>query len=862
MPKRKAPEKPIPQEDPSRILDINMEDVMHASMMPYAEHVILERALPRVEDGLKPVQRRILYTMLELGTTPDKPHRKCARIVGDCLGKYHPHGDSSVYGALVHMAQDFSLRCPLVDGHGNFGSIDGDSAAAMRYTEARMTPLALEMLRDLEKDTVPFRLNFDDTLREPDMLPSRFPNLLVNGANGIAVGLATNIPTHNLGEAVRAVAAQMENPDISLDDLMKILPGPDFPTGGVLVKNEEIRRAYETGRGKLTLRARVHVEDAPSGRHLLVITEVPYQVNKSALLEKILRLSEEKKAALSGIYDIRDESDRDGMRAVVELKRDADPERVLSYLYKYSDLQITFGVNMVAIAGGKPVQLSLKEIIRHYIDYQKQVVTRRTRFDLNQAKARAHILEGLMIALDNLDEVIALIRASRSPREAKAALVERFALSEIQAQAILDMRLQRLTNLEVEALRREYADVLKLIAHLESILKSEKKLLSVIRKEMEAIAEAHGEDPRRTTLEAPDDAPLELPKEEPVAEDAVLVFTRAGYLKRIAPAQLRRQPLPAPEESLQDSPLFQLSATTAETLYVFTDQAVCYSLPVSKLAESKPRDRGQLLTGVLPGFSDGERALLLLTAPPGGLASRPDLLFFTRRGLVKRTPAAEYDVRSRRYPAVTLKKGDALLAVTPAAPVDPVTLLPRTLPEPRPAGRHERNGDNVSDLDLLLLTRQGMSIRFPLAEVPVQGRTASGVKAVSPDLSDEVFFASPLSAGDELVLFSDRGWAKRLPALSFDLQARGGKGARCFAFQRNGSNGAVLAGVSLSPESDPCRLLVSQFRSPATVLTKQEIVLQPRAGKGMPYVMAILDDVVTDLTTLPPPVSDPDPSGQ
>ena len=479
--RRKVDDRPIVKDDPSRILDTNMEDVMHNSMIPYAEHVILERALPRVEDGLKPVQRRILYTMLELGTTPDKPHRKCARIVGDCLGKYHPHGDSSVYGALVHMAQDFSMRVPLVDGHGNFGSVDGDGAAAMRYTEARMAPPALQLLRDIEKDTVPFRLNFDDTLKEPDMLPARFPNLLVNGANGIAVGLATNIPPHNLGEAVRAVIAQMEDPEISLDDLMKILPGPDFPTGGVLVNNEEIRRGYETGRGKLTLRARVHVEEGASGKKLLVITEIPYQINKSAMLEKILKLSEEKKAALGGISDIRDESDRTGMRAVIELKRDTDPARVLAYLYKYSDLQITFGVNMVAIANGKPVLMSLKELIDCYIDYQKKVVTRRTEYELKQAKARAHILEGLMIALDNLDEVIALIRASKSPKEAKIALMERFALSEAQAQAILDMRLQRLTNLEVEALRREYADVLKLISRLESILKSEKKLQGVIR---------------------------------------------------------------------------------------------------------------------------------------------------------------------------------------------------------------------------------------------------------------------------------------------------------------------------------------------------------------------------------------------
>ncbi len=394
MAKKTSDNRPIPKDDPSRILQTTVEDVMHQSMIPYAEHVILERALPRVEDGLKPVQRRILYTMMELGTTPDKPHRKCARIVGDCLGKYHPHGDSSVYDALVRMAQDFSMRGPMVDGHGNFGSIDGDSAAAMRYTEARMTPLALEMLRDIEKDTVPFRLNFDDTLKEPDMLPARFPNLLVNGASGIAVGLATNIPPHNLGESIRAAIAVMENPDIPLDELMKIIPGPDFPTGGVLVKNEEIRRGYETGRSKLSLRARVHVEDGVNGRKLLVITEIPYMVNKAAMLEKILKLSEEKKGQLQNIYDIRDESDREGMRAVIELKKDANPDKVLKVLYKYSDLQVTFGVNMVAIAEGKPVQMGLKTMLGHFIRHQKNVITRRTEYDLKQAKARAHILPG------------------------------------------------------------------------------------------------------------------------------------------------------------------------------------------------------------------------------------------------------------------------------------------------------------------------------------------------------------------------------------------------------------------------------------------------------------------------------------
>ncbi|MEE1199221.1 MAG: DNA topoisomerase (ATP-hydrolyzing), partial [Christensenellales bacterium] len=467
---------------PEEIIQKSMEDVMHDSMMPYSEHVILERALPRVEDGLKPVQRRILFTMSELGNTPDKPHRKCARIVGDCLGKYHPHGDSSVYDALTRMAQNFVMRAQLVDGHGNFGSIDGDSPAAMRYTEARMTEQAMLLLKDIDKDTVNFHLNFDDSLKEPDVLPGRFPNLLVNGASGIAVGLATNIPPHNMGEVIDGVVAQIDHPKITTGELMRHIVAPDFPTGGILAADEELVQAYETGRGKLQVRARVHIEDSTSGRKLIVIDEVPYQVNKSAMLEKILRLSEEKKSLLSGIYDIRDESDRMGMRAVIEVKREVNPDHVLKVLYKYSDLQTTFGVNMVAIAKGKPVQMGLKEMIGYFIEHQKDVVTRRTRYELQQAEARAHILEGLIVAVDHLDEVIRLIRGSKTPKEAREKLVDRFCLTEIQAQAILDMRLQRLTNLEVLALRKEYEELTERIAVLKEILASERKLMNVIKK--------------------------------------------------------------------------------------------------------------------------------------------------------------------------------------------------------------------------------------------------------------------------------------------------------------------------------------------------------------------------------------------
>ncbi len=817
MAKKTSDTRPIPKDDPSRILQTTVEDVMHMSMIPYAEHVILERALPRVEDGLKPVQRRILYTMMELGTTPDKPHRKCARIVGDCLGKYHPHGDSSVYEALVRMAQDFSMRGQLVDGHGNFGSIDGDSAAAMRYTEARMAPLALEMLRDIQSDTVPFRLNFDDTLQEPDMLPARFPNLLVNGASGIAVGLATNIPPHNLREAINAVIAQMENPDITLDELMKIIPAPDFPTGGVLINNEEIRKGYETGRSKLSLRARVHVEEGQAGRKLLCITEVPYQVNKAAMLEKILKLSEEKKAALGCIYDIRDESDRTGMRAVIELKKDSDPQKVLNYLYKYSELQVTFGVNMVAIADGKPMQMGLKSMIGYYIAHQKRVVLRRTQYELDKAKARAHILQGLMIALDNLDEVIALIRASKTPKDAKAALMERFELSDAQAQAILDMRLQRLTNLEILDLRKEYENLLKEIARLEGILHSEKKLVNVIRKEMAEIAEKYGDD-RRTSLEDASRVITDLPEEKPVAETAVVAYTYGGQLKRMYPANYNKTPLPTLAENPQEAAEYLFETDTDATLLLFTNHGNCYPLSVGALNECKPKDRGQLLSGLLVGLEDGEKPLLICCEKMTELAGKPDLLFLTRQGMVKRTAAKDYDVRSKKFVAVNIKEGDELLQVMQL-----------------------ENRD-----DLLLLSHSGMCIRFALDSVPTQGRISAGVKAMILDNGDAVIWGGQLGDKDQMVLMSERGFGKRLLSVEFDRQNRNGKGVKSFYFNKNGSNGRYLAGV-LKVKDTPCTITVMQAQSKPTTLEKDSMLLQSRQDRGMPYVMAILDDVVTEL---------------
>ena len=811
---RKDDKTPMLEEN---IVSVPMEEVMHMSMIPYAEHVIMDRAIPRVEDGMKPVQRRILFTMNELGITPDTPYRKCARIVGDCLGKYHPHGDSSVYDALVRLAQDFSMRGTLVDGHGNFGSVDGDSAAAMRYTEARMTPLAMLMLRDIDKDTVPFRLNFDDTLKEPDMLPASFPNLLVNGAGGIAVGLATNIPPHNLRESINAVIAQIDNPDITVDELMKIIPAPDFPTGGILLNTPELRAAYETGRGKLLLRAKTHIEDGTAGRKLIVITEIPYQVNKSAMLEKILRLSEEKKAALGCIYDIRDESDRTGMRAVIELRKDADVDKVLAYLFKYSDMQVTFGVNMVAIADGKPRLLSLRRMIRYYIRHRKNVITARTQYELDKAKARAHILEGLMIAVDNLDEVIQLIRKSENPKAAKAGLMERFGLTEIQAQAILDMRLQRLTGLEILALRKEYAELLKTIAELEAILNDEKKLMNVIKKELRAVADQFGDD-RRTTIEEVHNVVEALVKEEKVAEEALVTFSREGYLRR---SWLKAKKATQPEDGQPDDPpVYSFETDTEHTLFFFTNIGNCYQLNVGALPEmNKPKDRGSLLSGVLAGLENGEEPVYLMCATAEELNSLPDLLFVTSRGQLKRSAASEYAVKRSKFGALNLREGDSLHAVLSL---------------------------DVSS-DVLMISETGMCIRFHADQVPAMGRVSGGVKGMTLDPSDRILWVGQPAAADQLLLFTERGFGKRVPYTDYEPQARGGKGVKTFYYQKSGSNGSRIAGVALVTEAGQ-NVVIHQKTSQPTQLSADEIILQSKQDRGMPYVMALMDDTVTGVS--------------
>ena len=799
------------------IIQMPLEDVMHMSMMPYAEHVILERALPRVEDGLKPVQRRILYTMMELGNTPDKPHRKCARIVGDCLGKYHPHGDSSVYDALVRMAQGFSLRATLVDGHGNFGSIDGDSAAAMRYTEARMAPLALQMLRDLDKDTVPFHLNFDDTLKEPEILPARFPNLLVNGASGIAVGLATNIPPHNLSEVIRAVDLRIDKPKATLDDFMQVLPAPDFPTGGVLLDTPEIRAAYQTGRGKLTLRARVHIEKGPLGRSLICITEVPYGVSKADMLSKILKLSDEKKAIFGCIHDIRDESDRTGLRAVVEIKKDYDPNKVLQKLYKYSDLQVTYGVNMVAIYQGKPVQMGLIAMLDAFIEHQKNVITRRSQYDLDQAKARDHIVEGLIHAVDVLDEVIKTIRASKNGKEARERLCAQFGFTEVQAQAILDLRLQRLTGLEILALREEAEQLHKRIAELEAILGSERKLLGVIKKELGEIGEQYGDERRTTILREEEIPPVEEEDdlETPVPEDAVVLYTRGGQLRRMAPRIFDKLDLTTQES---DMPRYLLRTQTDHTLLFFTDRGQCYPLAVSAINESlRPKERGVALTGILQGIEADEKCVRILDIAPKAFESTPDLLFFTQNGLVKRSAATEYAVRRQRFAALALKDGDRVVDVALAQP----------------------------HADVAIIARSGMSIRFTLDTVPSQGRASGGVKGIALAIGDQVIRGCTLQNSEQMLVFSESGYAKLIPGAMLDPQGRGGKGVKCFGFNKNGSNGSYIAAcVKLSGVRDFTVLQAGGMLSP---MNSESIACQSLADKGKTAVIALMDDVVTDI---------------
>ena len=733
----------------SGIIQKSLEEVFHESMIPYTEHVVLDRALPRVEDGLKPVQRRILYSMMELGLYPDKPYRKSARIVGDCMGKYHPHGDSSVYDAMVRMSQDFVLRGALVDGHGNFGSIDGDSAAAMRYTEARLTPLALELLRDLEKDTVKWSLNFDDTLKEPDMLPGRFPNLLVNGASGIAVGVATNIPPHNLGEVIDGVVAYINKPTITCDEMMGIIKGPDFPTGGELILGDGLESAYKTGKGKIIVRAKVGIE-TNGDKTSLVITELPYQVNKALLLQKIAELKEQNKDKLSVISEIRDESDRKGMRAVIRLKKEANAKNILEYLYRSTNLQVSFAFNMVAIAGGKPKLLTLMDIISYYTEYQREVIVRRTRYDLNVAKDREHIVEGLLIAIKNIDEVIRIIKKSLSVQEAKTKLKTRFNLSDKQAQAILDMRLARLVNLEVEKLEEELKNLKETIANLTKILNSKTLQLEVIKKELLEIKKKYA-DPRRSQILKNADVKLKEIKDEPIAvHNYVLGITAGNTIKKASAKNYSMSNKTLGDTStICDISTCVVDCKTTDTALIFTNIGNIIKVPVDSVKECKWREKGLSLLSLDSNVKTYEKPVNILI-----LSKDKEVVFFTRKGMVKKSSIDELLVSKSYYQVIKLGDGDELISV---------------------------EYDNPQST-ILMLTKFGLSLNFEKSEIQTQGRLTSGVRGINLEDKDEVIFAGQVIQGNKILVVSGGGAVKKMDTSIFSVSQRYRKGLRYITF--------------------------------------------------------------------------------
>lgn len=741
---------PEQTESSGQVFMTPLEEVLPGSMLPYAEYVILDRALPRVEDGLKPVQRRILYTMYDMGLTPDKPHKKSARIVGECMGKYHPHGDSSVYDAMVRMAQDFNMRMTLVNGHGNFGSVDGDPAAAMRYTEARLEPLALELLRDIEKDTVRFTLNFDDSLKEPETLPGRFPNLLVNGASGIAVGLATNIPPHNLGEVIDGVVAYIDNPKIKLFEMMKYIKAPDFPTGGYIIANELVQ-AYETGRGKITLRAKVSVEEGDNDKKLIVITELPYQVNKAKLLAKIADLREEKKDLLGGIADITDESDRNGMRAVVKVKKDADVDKILAALYKFTDLECTFGINMVCIADGKPQQLGLLDIIKYYVVYQREVVLRRTKFDLAQAKERCHILEGLIIAVRNIDEVIKIIKTSESVPAARQRLRERFDLSERQAQAILDLRLARLTKLEIYKLEQELEELKKLIARLTAIVESKKLQMDVVKEELKELKKQYkGERKSNLVFDITDIKVEKFDDIRPV-EKCVLVYTADDKVKVVTEKNFNMSDKNITERSsLSDILKLQLRTQTDKIVYSFTNFGNCYKIDFEDVEPGKLKDKGMKYSELCPDALEGEKPIAFYEV--GEKMPKGSLLFYSKLGYVKKTDWKEYNILKYAFQACKVNEGDELIGIETDDP-EPTTTL-------------------------FFVTANGMCLNAYKNDIPTQGRISAGVRGISLAEGDYVVFAGQIDGEGEIIVATSGNTIKKVIASQIDPMARYRKGVK------------------------------------------------------------------------------------
>ena len=758
-----------------KIHEVDLKKTMEESYIDYAMSVIAARALPDVRDGLKPVQRRILHSMVELNNGPDKPHRKCARIVGDTMGKYHPHGDSSIYEALVKLAQEWNTRYPLVDGHGNFGSVDGDGAAAMRYTEARLSKISMEMVADINKDTVDFVPNFDETEKEPVVLPSRYPNLLVNGTTGIAVGMATNIPPHNLREVVNAVVKIIDNRvnedrETEIEEIMEIIKGPDFPTGASILGTAGINEAYRTGRGKIKVRAVSEIEPMANGKQRIVVTELPYMVNKAKLIQKIAELVKEKK--IEGITALRDESSREGMRIVIELRKDCNANIVLNQLYKHTQMQDTFGVIMLALVDGQPMVLNLLQMLGYYIKHQEEVVTRRTKFDLNKAEDRAHILEGLLIALDNIDEVIQIIRSSKSVADAKLALIERFGLSDAQAQAIVDMRLRALTGLEREKLENEHKDLVVKIAELKAILADEKLLLGVIKTEMTAIAEKYGDD-RRSKIGYDE---LDISMEDLIPkENTIIAMTSLGYIKRMTVDNFKAQNRGGrgikgmqtiDEDYIEDL----LMTTTHHYLNFFTNMGRVYRLKAYEIPEAGRTARGTAIVNLLQ-LAPGEKITAMI--PIHEYSDDKNLFMVTKTGIVKKTPLMEFsNVRKNGLTAINLREEDELIEV--------------------------KITDSSSEI--FLVTKQGMCIRFQETDVRATGRASMGVIGMNLSPGDEIIGMQLQTQGSDLLIVSENGMGKRTNMDEFTVQKRGGKGVKCYKIIEK--TGDVVGAKAVNDEND------------------------------------------------------------
>ncbi len=765
-----------------QIRNVDLKETMESSYIDYAMSVIASRALPDVRDGLKPVQRRVLFSMIELNNGPDKPHRKCARIVGDTMGKYHPHGDSSIYGALVNLAQEWSTRYPLVDGHGNFGSEDGDGAAAMRYTEARLSKISMEMLADINKDTVDFVPNFDETEKEPVVLPARIPNLLVNGTTGIAVGMATNIPPHNLGEVVEAVVKIInnqiiENRETTVDELMQVIQGPDFPTGAMILGRQGIEEAYRTGRGKIKVRAVTDIEPMKNGKSRIVVSELPYMVNKAKLAEKIADLVNNKH--IDGITDIRDESDRQGNRLVIELRRDVNPSIILNQLFKHTEMQTTFGVIMLALVNGEPKVLNLRDLLVLYLDHQKEVVTRRTRYDLNKAEERAHILEGLLIALDNIDEVIQIVRSSQNTQEAKARLMERFGLTDPQSQAIVDMRIRQLTGLEREKIEQEYAELVEKIAEYKAILADEKRLLMVIREEILQVSAKYA-DERRTQIGMDEGEFVDedlIPK-----KNVVIAMTNLGYIKRMSVDQFRNQNRGGKGikgmATIEDDFIAELLMTTTHHyLMFFTNKGRVYRLKAYEIPEAGRTARGTAVVNLIQLMSDEKVTAVI---PLQKFEEDKYLFMVTKDGMAKKTSLKEYEnIRRNGIQAISLRDGDELIEVK-------VT---------------------NNEKDILMVTRKGMCIRFHETDVRATGRVSMGVIGMKLDEDDEVVGMQLNTQGDEMLIISSRGMGKRTRMEEFSPQNRGGKGVKCYKISPK--TGEVV-GVKAVKEDDEIMLITTE----------------------------------------------------